>query len=131
MRGSLTMDIIARIAEERIRKAMEEGVFDNLAGKGKPLFFDDTWVPEDLRSAYRILKNAGCIPPEAELRKEIFTLKNLIETIDDDRERCRKQRELDFKLMKLNMERERALNQRVLSEYGHRILKRLSGRTGC
>ncbi|HEX8947618.1 MAG TPA: DnaJ family domain-containing protein [Dissulfurispiraceae bacterium] len=31
------MDAIAKIAGERIRKALENGDFDNLPGAGKPL----------------------------------------------------------------------------------------------
>jgi hypothetical protein len=29
---------------------------------------EDPMVPEDLRMAYKVLKNAGCLPPELELR---------------------------------------------------------------
>ena len=51
---------IAAIAEERIRVAQEEGAFDNLPGKGKPLNLDDdAHVPEELRMAWRLLKNGG------------------------------------------------------------------------
>src|ERR1041385_3431974 len=54
------MDFLHRIAEERIQKAQEEGLFDNLEGRGKPLDLDDdSWVPEDLRLTYKILKNAN------------------------------------------------------------------------
>jgi hypothetical protein len=31
------MDFLNKIAEERIKTAQEEGAFDNLSGKGKPL----------------------------------------------------------------------------------------------
>jgi hypothetical protein len=80
------MDAVTRIAEERIRQAIAEGEFANLSGAGRPLIFEDeTWVPEDLRLAYRFLKNAGFVPPELELRNEIITLRDLIETIDDER----------------------------------------------
>ena len=54
---------------------MLNGEFDNLEGRGKPLVFeDDTWIPEDLRMAYRFLKNAGCIPPELEERNEVINM---------------------------------------------------------
>jgi len=92
------MDVFAKIAERRIIEAMENGEFDNLEGAGKPIHFEDeTWVPEDLRVAYRILKNAGCIPPELEIRNEIITMSSLISTIDDDKERIKKLRELNYK----------------------------------
>ena len=59
-----------KIVEQRIREAQEKGEFDDLAGHGKPLALeDDRHIPEDLRLAYKILKNAGCLPPEVEEKK--------------------------------------------------------------
>lgn len=53
------------VVESRILQARENGEFDNLPGKGKPLEFDDdALVPEEVRAAYRVLKNAGYVPPE-------------------------------------------------------------------
>jgi hypothetical protein len=121
------MDIFRKIAEQKIRKSMEGGVFDGLSGKGKPLVFEDeTWIPEDLRVAYRLLKNAGCIPPELELRNEIINLKNLLSTLDDHKERIKKIRELNFKLMHLNMMRKKPLKLEDFPEYESRILKKLT-----
>ncbi len=120
------MEIFRKIAEERIRRAMEEGEFDNLSNSGRPLHLeDDAFIPEDLRSAYRVLKNAGCIPPELELRREIVSLKDLIERLDDDRERLRRIRELNFRIMRLNMMRERAFSAGALPEYEDRILEKM------
>lgn len=105
---------------------MDRGEFANLGGAGKPLIFEDEiWIPEDLRMAYRILRNAGCIPPELELKKEIMNLQELIQTIDDDRERIRKIRELNFKLLKLNETRKRPL--RVEEAYENKVLGKLAG----
>ena len=57
------MDILAKIAEQRIREAMERGEFDNLPCHGKPIKLDDlVGVPEHLRMGYKILKNAVCCP---------------------------------------------------------------------
>lgn len=115
-----------KIAEERIRKAMEEGAFEGLALAGKPLDLeDDRWVPADLRVAYRVLKNAGCAPPELELRKEIMSLKDLLAGMDDDRERLRKIRELNFKLMKLGEMRKRPLNLEDFPLYERKIEEKL------
>ena len=53
------------IAEQKIAEAIANGDFDDLPGAGKPLELDDdSLVPEELRLAYRILKNAGFVPPE-------------------------------------------------------------------
>lgn len=116
------MEIFVKIAEQRIREAIERGEFRDLRGKGKPLVFeDDTWVPEDLRPAYRILKNAGCVPQELELRNEVVTLRRLMETIDDDKERLTKIRELNFKLMKLNELRKRPFVLEEFPEYEEKV----------
>ena len=112
------MESFFRIAERRIAEAMLNGEFDNLEGRGKPLVFeDDTWIPEDLRMAYRFLKNAGCIPPELEARNEVINMCALINTIDDDKERLRKIRQLNFMLLKINLTRRKPLNFEDFPEY--------------
>jgi hypothetical protein len=120
------MSIFWKIAEQRIREAMENGEFENLPGKGKPLSFEDeSWIPEDLRMAYRILKNSGCIPPELELRKEVLNLQELISTIDDDRKRIKKIRELNFKLLKLNELRKKPVALEKYPEYEEKIREKI------
>jgi hypothetical protein len=122
------VSIFQRIAEQRIREAIENREFENLEGAGKPLDFEDeTWVPEDLRMSYRILKNAGCIPPELELKKEVINLNELLKTIDDDKDRIRKIREINFKLMKLNEMRKRPVNLEKFPEYEEKIFVKLTG----
>lgn len=123
----MKMDAFSKIAERKILEAMEQGEFNNLPGKGKPLVFEDeTWVPEDLRAVYRFLKNSGYIPPELELRNEIINLKSLIGTIDDDRERLKKLRELNFKIMHLDVLRKRPLNLKDFPEYESRIIEKIT-----
>lgn len=122
------MDFFLKIAERRIMEAIENGEFDNLEGKGKPINFEDeTWIPEDLRIAYRVLKNAGCIPPELEMRNEIVNMCTLMNTIDDDKERLKKIRELNFKLLKLNMTRKKPLNFEDFPEYEGKVIDKLTG----
>jgi hypothetical protein len=78
------------VAEEKIREAIRAGAFDDLPGAGKPLALDDDrMIPEDLRMAYRILKNAGFVPPEVEARKEATGLRGLIATTEDNPARRR------------------------------------------
>jgi len=122
------VDIFVKIAEERIRRAMEDGEFANLPGSGKPLMLEDeAWMPEDIRLTYRILKNAGCIPPELEKRQEILNLKDLLNTIDDDKERLKKLRELNFKLMEFNIMRKRPLYLETFPGYEQRIFEKFTG----
>lgn len=65
----------AAIVERRIAEAMARGEFDRLPGAGRPLALDDDpLVPEEMRVAYRILKNAGFVPPELERLAEINRL---------------------------------------------------------
>lgn len=62
----------SRVAESRIREAIENGEFENLPGSGKPLNLEEYFsTPEDLRMAFSILKNANCAPAEVELLKEV------------------------------------------------------------
>lgn len=120
------MDCFARIAEQRIREALENGEFDNLKGRGKPVILEDeTWIPEDLRMAYRFLKNAGCIPPELEARNELINLFTIMNTIDDDKERLKKIRELNFKLLKINLGRKKPLSFEDFPEYEQKCIDKL------
>ena len=89
------MWLIDSLAEERIQAAIRAGEFDDLPGQGRPLELDDDrHVPPELRVAYRILKNAGCVPPELELRNEVDTLEAMLDGIDDAVEQRRIQRRL-------------------------------------
>jgi hypothetical protein len=73
------------VAEERIQEAMRSGAFDNLPGAGRPLDLDeDPLVPAELRVANRILKNAGCVPPELEERREMAALEASLPALDDE-----------------------------------------------
>ena len=79
------MFLIQKLAEEKIAAAIERGEFDDLPGQGKPLELDDNSnVPEELRAAYRLLKNAGYLPPEMALRKEIREVDALLHGVDAD-----------------------------------------------
>ncbi|WP_166244485.1 DnaJ family domain-containing protein [Paenibacillus turpanensis] len=98
------MDFYQRLAEDRIREAMERGEFDNLPGKGKPLDLDDlSHVPEELRVGYKLLKNAGVLPEEMQLRKDMVTLTDLIRSCTQQEERNRLQRQLTEKQLRFKM----------------------------
>ena len=115
------------IAEQRIREAIERGEFDRLPGAGRPLKLeDDVMIPPELRVAYKILKNAGCLPPELELRREIVTLRDLLRAIEDDGERKTKIRELNHKLLKLSLMSGRTIDLDQFPEYRDRIAGRLT-----
>jgi len=83
MRGDLPdiQRVIEIIAERKIEEAMQEGKFDNLPGKGKPLPMDEEWfVPPEMRPAVRLLKSAGVLPDWLEYARQI----------EEMREACRR-----------------------------------------
>ena len=103
------MEYLHRLVKDRIQKAQEEGVFDNLPGKGKPLKLDDDGaVPEDLRLTFKVLKNAHCLPVEMELRKEIFNLRQLLNAAIDPESRRELRRELSLLILDFNVRQSRA-----------------------
>jgi hypothetical protein len=76
------------LAERRIEEAVARGEFDDLPGGGRPLELDDVdpLLPEELRLAYRILRNAGFSPNEmddsaerSKARKKLVLLGTCIE----------------------------------------------------
>jgi hypothetical protein len=122
------LDIFAKIADQKIRDALERGEFDHLEGAGKPLDLrDESWVPADLRMCYKILKNAGCLPPELELRNEVINLRELLSGIDDDQERIKKIRELNFKILRMNELRKKPFHLEDFPEYEEKISKKMIG----
>ena len=74
------------LVEQRIRTAMADGVFDDLPGKGRPLVLDDdSLVSEDMRLAHRVLKNAGYLPEQLQLRSEIAAIHGmLVQALDGE-----------------------------------------------
>jgi DnaJ family protein C protein 28 len=60
--------------DEQIRRAIEEGQFDNLAGKGKPIQWDENpFEDPGWRLANKILRDGGFTLPWIEARREIET----------------------------------------------------------
>jgi DnaJ family protein C protein 28 len=59
--------------EEQIRKAIQEGQFADLSGKGKPLPVDDNpYADPEWRLAHHMLKTSGFTLPWIEKRQEIL-----------------------------------------------------------
>lgn len=123
------MESLYKIAENRILEAIENGLFDNLQGQGQPLKLEDeSHIPPDLRMAYKILKNADCLPPELELRKEIVRLQDLVANLPDEAEKLTQMRRLNFLMMKMDMTR--PVSPQLLEHdlYTPKILERLQTR---
>ncbi len=86
---------------------------------------DLSLVPEELRMCYKVLKNAGLLPPELELRKEIATLELLLETIDDERVLESTISTLNEKIMRLNIIEKRSLPLEKKQYYAKSLRKKL------
>jgi hypothetical protein len=114
-----------RIAERRIIEANREGAFDGLPGKGQPLKLEDDYhIPEDLRIAYKILKNANFVPPEVALRKEIANAEDLLAGMEDTRAKYRQLKKLNFLVMKLNMLRRIPTSLEKSQRYEKKLVER-------
>ncbi len=120
------MSIYEKIAEKRIEQAMAEGAFDNLKNKGKPLAKDDMdHVPEDLRMAYKILKNAGMIPKEIELKKGIVQISTLLNSCADEKERKELRMKLNEKQLRYNIIMESRGLRKIDPAYENKIYDKL------
>lgn len=117
------MSYFWRIAEERILDAQRAGAFDDLPGKGKPLNLEDmSWVPEDLRIGYHILKNAHVLPPEAELMKDIHTLEDLLKHVEDEGQRRALAKSIQFKMIRLDLLKRRSMSVASVRDYGRKLV---------
>lgn len=115
-----------KIVEERIRRAQEQGEFEGLEGAGRPLALaDDSHVPEELRLAFKILKNAECLPPEIELRKEIERTEELLAAMPDTAERYRTLTKLNFLIFKVNAMRRASIPGEIPQRYATRLAERV------
>lgn len=122
------MDIISILAEEKISEGVKNGAFDNLPGKGRPLELEDlSGVPEELRTGYKMMKNAGFLPEELQIRKEMATLNDLIRCCDDERERASLNQRLSEKKIRFNqlMETREIKKTRKFHQYRNKIYRRL------
>lgn len=124
------MEWFASAADEKIREAMRKGEFDDLPGKGKPLPPDDmAGVPEELRLGFKLLKNAGMIPEEMQLRKEMVTLEELLAVCREDSERAKLRGELSIRQLRYQslMSSRNWQGSGAYREYEQQIQDKLAG----
>jgi hypothetical protein len=120
------MSYFWRIAEERIKEAQRAGAFDNLPGKGKPLELEDlSWVPDELRVTYYILKKAHVLPPEVELLKDVRTLEDLLKYVEDEGERKALARSIQFKMIRLDLLKRRSMRLSSVRDYSRKLVDKL------
>lgn len=103
------MWLIDKIAEQKITEAIENGELDNLPGRGQPLSLDDdALVPEELRTAYRLLKNAGFLPPQVTMYREITNVEALLAQAESPEERTVLNKRLNYLITQLSVSRRQA-----------------------
>ncbi len=120
------MWLLDQWAERHIRDAQRKGEFDDLPGSGEPLVLDDdSHIAPELRAGYRLLKNAGCLPPELEQRREAVELSDLLNGIRHDDPRYA---ELSRRLTLLELKlRQAGINTDFLrGEYGERLMQKIN-----
>lgn len=123
------MKLLDALVEQRIAAAAARGEFDALPGAGAPLpLGDDALVPEEVRVANRILKNAGFAPPAVEQLRALRDLQAELNAVSDPRTRCR----LQARMLALDMALESLRGGPLVlpREYCRRIAERLSERAG-
>lgn len=121
----MALSFFPRLVEERILEAQKAGAFDNLPGKGKPLKLEDlSWVPEELRVAYHVLRNAHVLPPEAELLKEIHTLEDLLQYIEGAEGRKAVLKEIQHKMIRLDLLKRRSMTIGAIRYYGRKLVQK-------
>ncbi len=115
------------LVERRIAEAAARGEFDDLPGAGRPLALDDdALVAEEDRVAYRILKNAGFVPPELEHVVEVNRLLAAVERAElGTAERARAGRRLHALLARIEASGRPATATRAWLEYGEALARRM------
>jgi hypothetical protein len=108
------MYIGGKTLEDKIQEAMARGEFDNLPGAGKPIDLnDDIFVPNEMKMAYRVLKNADMVPQEVTLMNEISVLNQKLQSENLSEEQSQEiKKQIAFKQSVLNMNIERMQRQK-------------------
>lgn len=121
------MNPLAFIAEQKIAQAMKEQDLTDSKWKNRPLpLDDDQFVPEDLKMAYKLLKNSGYLPPEIEERKEVQRLEDLIAATEDEHERVKQMKKLSVLLMKIDAKRSFSTNIASQQAYYQKVVEKVS-----
>ena len=121
------MESFRLIAEKKISQAIADGSLTFDQWKDKPLPLDDDHlVPDDLKMAYKILKNSGYLPPEIELKKEVHKIEELIASTEDEHVRLKQMKKLNLLLIKLDFNRQRPASIDQQEEYYAKIVERIT-----
>jgi len=96
-----------------IKKAQERGEFDNLPGKSKPIDLTEYFeMPEEVRMAQTMLKNAGMTSREVDLLKEIAGLRQILAKVVNENKKQEIQKQIQEKQIEFSLMLERQKRQR-------------------
>jgi hypothetical protein len=118
-----------RIAEQKIEQYLKEGRGHDLSHwKNKPLPLKDDManVPAHLRMAYRILRNAGYVPEEVALQKEIVRIEDMLAKCSDEQVKIKQMNKLEFLRVKLDSKMGKKLQVDVDSPYYTKLVENVS-----
>jgi len=70
---------------QSLRDSLRSGELQRAASWGKPLDLDDAYAqtPPELRLGFKALKDAGFVPPEVEVMRQIAALRKAADAADD------------------------------------------------
>ena len=120
------MLIFEKIAEERIKEWIEKEDFSKNKFFGK--YVDNTEyfkVPETLRIAFHILKNANVLPKELQLKSEIIKLRDMLEEISDEDEFIKKLRKFQSLIAEYNIISNKKFSVKNDEFYTKKLMKKL------
>jgi hypothetical protein len=95
---------IEKFVEDQIKKAIAEGEFDNLSGKGKPVDLEGYFqTPEHLRICYSILKSGQFVPEEIQMLKDIEALREQHASSTDEAHKKQLAKIISEKVLSFNL----------------------------
>ena len=118
-----------RLAEQKIEQYLREGRGADLSHwKNKPLPLKDDManVPAHLRMAYRILRNAGYVPEEVALQKEIVRIEDMLAHCSDEQVKIKQMKKLEFLRVKLDSKMGKKLQVDADSPYYSKLVDNTS-----
>ena len=99
-----------------LREAQRNGELQSSPSWGKPLDLADGYAqtPEELRLAYKVLKDAGMVPPEVETLQQIAALARRLDADPDAPDAEQQRRRLSELRQHLALRLEKLSSQRTL-----------------
>ena len=121
------MSIFQNLAEQRILEAIRDGALDDLTLHGQPIQHEDfSGVPEELRMGYKILKKAGYLPEELQVKQEILALQDMLQACTSPEEKEKAQRKLTLRRLQFEMLMEKRGSSLAIREYQAKLEARFS-----